>query len=135
MFENFFNYKKLGIYKLVILALILFLCKSTTFPKNFHYIISKNHNFRLQNSYNFCINTGTGYLIYLKEKFNIEIPPVIKNFNKSPYQYWVFNRKNSKIRDENKLIILNKDNKFKVDTNKYKIIDNYEGRCFFLEKI
>ena len=71
--NNNCNYKKLGIYKLVILALILFLCKSTTFPKNFHYIMSKNHNFRLQNSYNFCINTGTGYLIYLKQKFNIAI--------------------------------------------------------------
>ena len=113
------------------------LSKDEIYPYNFDKLCidHKNHNFRLQNSYNFCINTGTGYLIYLKEKFNIEIPPVIKNFNKSPYQYWVFNRKNSKIRDENKLIILNKDNNFKVDTNKYKIIDNYEGRCFFLEKI
>ena len=71
----------------------------------------------------------------LKEKFNIEKPPLIRNFNKAPPQYWVFNTINYKIRDENKLIILNKDNKFKVDISKYKIIDNYKGRCFFLKKI
>ena len=135
MLKKIFNFKKLDIYKLILLALILFLCKSTNFFNNFHNIVSKNHNFRLQNSYGFCHNTGTGYVIYLKEKFNIEKPPVIRNFNKAPPQYWVFNTINYKIRDENKLIILNKDYKFKVDLSKYKIIDNYKGRCFFLEKI
>ena len=133
--KKFLILKKLDIYKLILIVLILLLLKSTNFFKNFHYTVSKNHSFRLQNSYGFCNDTGTGYLIYLKEKFNIEKPPVIKNFNKSPPQYWVFNLKNSKIKDENKLIILNKDNKFKVDTSKYKIVDNYKGRCFFLEKI
>ena len=135
MLKNILNFKKLDIYKLILLALILFLCKSTNFFKNFHNIVSKNHNLRLQNSYDFCNTTGTGYIIYLKEKFNIEKPPEIRNFNKAPNQYWVFNTINYKIRDENKLIILNTDNKFKVDIRKYKIIDNYKGRCFFLEKI
>ena len=135
MFKNIFNFKKFDIYKFVLIVLILLLIKSTSFFKNFHYISSKNHTFRLQSSYDFCNTTGTGYLIYLKDKFNIERPPVIKNFNKSPHQYWVFNVKNSKIRDENKLIILNKESKFKLDISKYKIIDNYKDRCFFLEKI
>ncbi len=135
MFENIFNFKKIDIFKLILLVLILILCKSTSFFKNFHYTVSKNHNFRLQNTYDFCNTTGTGYLIYLKEKFNIERPPFIKNFNRSPNQYWVFKQKNYKIKDKNKLIILNKDKKLKINMSKYKIIDNYKGRCFFLEKI
>ena len=128
------NFKKFDIISFLLILLILLICKNTNFFKNFYNIVSKNHNLRLQNSYGFCHDTGTGYVIYLKEKFNIEKPPVIRNFNKAPPQYWVFNRINFKIRDENKLIILNKDNRFKVDIRKYKIIDNYKDRCFFLEK-
>ena len=46
-------------------------------------------------------------------------------------EYWIFLDVNAEITDDY-LIILNK--KDKLDISNYKILDNFNNKCFFLEK-
>ena len=91
----------------LIVILILLICKNTNFFKNLYDVTSKNHDSRQQGVYDFCEFFGTGYVFYIKNKYNLDTPPKIKNFERSPQQYWIFNKNFKKI-DKDKLIILNK---------------------------
>ena len=97
----------------LITILILLICKNTNFFKNLYEVTSKNHDIRQQGVYDFCEFFGTGYVYYIKNKFNLSTPPKIKNFERSPQQYWIFSKNYKKI-DEDKIIILNKKKKYKI---------------------
>ena len=76
---------------LLIFALLVILLKNTNFFENSYYIINKNYDLRLQqNAYDFCQNTGSGYVFKIKNKFKLKKIPQIKNYNTSPNQYWIF---------------------------------------------
>ena len=123
--------KKISTFLIVIL--ILLICKNTNFFKNLYDINSKNHDSRQQGVYDFCEIFGTGYVFYIKNKFNLNTSPKIKNFKRSPQQYWIFSKNYKKI-DEDKLIILNKRKNIKLKNNDFKILDNYRDRCFYMVK-
>ena len=60
---------------------------------------------------------------------------IIKNFHSAPSQRWIFGNVNEI--DKNKVIVLfNLDNngvsKFELDG--YKVLDNFNNNCLFLEK-
>ena len=98
----------------LIVILILLICKNTNFFKNLYDVtIQKIMIVDSILVYDFCELFGTGYIIYIKNKFNLNIPPKIKNFERSPQQYWIFNKNFKKI-DNNKLIILNKTKNTKI---------------------
>ena len=83
----------------------------------------------------FCEKTSNGYLFYIKNKYpekftKDEIPKIINNFNRKT-RYWIFYNVNAQISDNKKIILNNKND---IDFEKYKIIDEYENKCFFIEK-
>ena len=116
-----------------IAILILLICKNTNFFKNLYDVTSKNHDIRQQEMHDFCELFGTGYVFYIKNKFNLNTSPKIKNFERAPKQYWIFNKNYKKIDDE-KLIILNKTKNLKLKNTDFKILDNYRDRCLYMVK-
>ena len=121
---------------LLMFALLVILLKNTNFFENSYYIVNKNYDLRLQqNAYDFCQNTGSGYVFKIKNKFKLKKIPQIKNYNTSPNQYWIF--QNYKEFDDEKLIVLlnlSKNGLSQIDYSQYKILDNYKNNCLFLEK-
>ena len=113
--------------------LIFTICKNTNFFANLHHIVNKSHDNRQQKANDFCDHFGSGYVFYIKEKYQLEKTPIIKNYIKSPEQYWIFSN-SYKSFDEDKLIILNKNKSIKVNLNEYKILDDYNNRCLFMVK-
>tara|TARA_B100001057_G_scaffold474364_1_gene539829 strand:+ start:62 stop:451 length:390 start_codon:yes stop_codon:yes gene_type:complete len=125
--------KKINILFLLMVFLIFIICKNTNFFANLHHIANKSHDNRQQKANDFCNHFGSGYVFYIKEKFKLKNSPIIKNYKKTPEQYWIFS-KSYKSFDENKLIILNKNKSTKVNLNEYKILDDYNNRCLFMVK-
>lgn len=126
--KNFFTF-------LLIFVLVITLIKNTDFFKNSYFIVNKNYDLRLQNAYDFCEDTGSGYIFEIKNKFRLTKIPQIKNYGTTLNLNWIF--QNYKEFDNKKLILLfnlKKDGSPKINYNKYKILDNYKNDCLFLEK-
>jgi len=115
----------------LILVLILIIGKNTDFFKNFYNVGSKSYDQRQQDANNFCDLFGTGYVFYIKKKFNLKKSPVIKN--SAVEQYWIFSNA-YKILDKNKLIILNNKKKISNNFSEFKVVDNFQNRCLYLVK-
>ena len=115
---------------------MVILLKNTDFFKNSYYIVNKNYDLRLQqNAYDFCENSGTGFIFKIKNKYKLTKIPQIKNYNTSPKQDWIF-QNYSELNYKNLIVLFNLDQNgySKIDLNKYKIIENYKNDCLFLEK-
>ena len=125
--------KKINILFLLIVFLIFIICKNTNFFANLHHITNKSHDNRQQKANDFCNYFGSDYVFYIKEKFKLKNSPIIKNYSKTPEQYWIFSNSYKSL-DEDKLIILNKNKSTKVNLNEYKILDDYNNRCLFMVK-
>ncbi len=123
--------KKINLSYFLILILFFLIFKNTNFFKNTYNIIYKSHNIRQQNANDFCDIFGSGYIFYIKEKFKLKKSPRI--LNSVVKQHWIF-PDNYKIIDASKLIIINYGDKVKFDLKNYKIQDNFNNRCLFLEK-
>ena len=139
--HKIFDNKNIINYVLLILVFFVFLQEFKIF-KNVYYLINKNHNERASDAYEktffsgFCKGSSLGYLFYIKKKYSDKlikdkIPKIINNFN-GKKEYWAFLNINVEI-DDQLMIVLNNQNDFSLD--KYKIIDEYENKCFFVEKI
>jgi len=120
----------------LVLILFLILCKSTDTFRKSYYIVYENINKRQENAYDFCDYTGTGYIFYIKNKFKIKKIPIIKNNFTSRDLGWIFHNSINGT-DKSKIIVLNyTEEKLKeANFDKFKLIDNFRNRCFFLEKI
>ena len=131
---------------LILLFIILFFIQSLQTLRNIHSILNKNYHERMSQNYlnkfysGFCKKQSHGYLIYIKNNF-IEIfkdnkIPIIINYENRKIPEWIF-QKNNLIVDDNYLIILNK-NKNKniksINIEDYKVLDNYNNKCFLLKK-
>ena len=115
----------------LILVLILVIAKKTDFFKNLFNVSIKSHDQRQQEANNFCDLLGSGYVFYIKKKFNLKNSPIIKN--SAVEQYWIFSS-TYKILDENKIIVLN-NKKQKIKNFKgFKVLDNFQNRCLYLVK-
>lgn len=120
----------------LLLVFTLILQKNTDFFKNSYHIVNKNYNLRLQqNAYDFCEDSGSGFIFKIKDKFELKKIPQIENYHRSPNQNWIFENYNEF--NNQKLILLfnlNENGSSKFDYSQYKIIDNYKNDCLFLEK-
>ena len=131
---------------LILLFIILFFIQSLQTLRNIHSILNKNYHERMSQNYlnkfysGFCKKQSHGYLIYIKNNF-IEIfkdnkIPIIINYENRKIPEWIFQKTNL-IVDDNYLIILNK-NKNKnikyINIEDYKVLDNYDNKCFLLKK-
>ncbi len=122
--------------------------------KNLYYLIKKDYYERLTRSYDkmffsgFCSKESHGYIIFIKKNFSLNKAPKILNFDKSRRRIpnWIFHAENEswifsnniELIDPKNLIILNydqfddtKDDKLNLD--EFKILNNYQNRCFYLE--
>ena len=133
MEKKFLISKKYHISIYLIIFFILIICKNNNFFKNFYDLIYQDHNKRQQSAYGFCNQFGTGYVFYVKEKFDLKTAPLIKNYLKAPEQYWIF-KDSYKILDKDKLIVLNKKKDIQADFSEYKVLDNFNDSCLLLEK-
>ena len=136
--------KKININIFLLIAFFLILLNQTNFFKNTFFVFSKNYDLRFKNAYDadyfsgFCEKESHGYIIHIKEKYiNSQIPKIINLQDYRRLPYWIFNNENKNI-NENKIILLNYDanlnnSKNNIDFSNYKILDNFQNRCFFLE--
>ena len=96
----------------ILLRLVTFIIilVSKLYRSKHQYKVLKYHlapycDLRLQeNAYDFCHQTGSGYVLKIKEKFKLKGIPQIKNFHTSPNQYWIF--QNYSKFDKDKLSLL-----------------------------
>ena len=132
--KKYINYfKKFDVISFLLILLILLICKNTNFFKSFYGVNKNDHNTRQQAAYDFCSYFATGYIFYVKKKFNLNKSPIIKNYINTPQQYWIFSE-SYKLLDESRLIILNKEKKHKININNYKVLNNFNDRCLLLKK-
>ena len=133
--------KKLLIYS-VGLIIFLIICYQISFFKKVYFVITRDYEYRLNNTYEYCGHESVGYLIHLKKKFNINYKIPIINYGNSPNSCWYFN--DLKIKETKKIIFLNYtmgnenfnyelNDEYSHNLNDYNILDNYNN-CYLLEK-
>ena len=131
-------------FKLLFFIFIVIFFKSFNFFKNSYDLIYTNYDTRLQEkSYSHCLqpgnkyskDSGAGYIFKIKEKFKLKYIPKIINYHSVPDQRWIFHNLNTI--DENKIILLfNYDDlgSARMTLDNYKVLDNFQNNCYFLEK-
>jgi hypothetical protein len=140
MFKDLLMEKKnkfsINLYFFATLIILILFLKSIDFFKKFYLINYENHNLRQQQAYDFCENTGTGYIFYIKNKFNLEIMPDIKNFHRTANQNWIFHASKKQFNKDEKIILfyLDKNDQSKFNLSEYKILDNFKNDCLFVKK-
>ena len=145
--KNIVNFVNKNI-KILIIFFFLFVIfiQTTNLPYKIYYIVKLSYYERLAKNYEkifysgFCEKQSHGYLIHIITKFEHTFLPKVINFEKEKrVPYWLFQNINIPTldkTDDRKIILLNFDDNFKneIDFLKYKILDNYKNRCFFLER-
>ena len=123
----------------ILILLIVFFSLSIDVFRKSYFIVDLDHDSRQSKlAYDYCESTGTGYIFYIKKKFNLKKSPEIKNLGgtkPTTYQGWMFNT--AQVQDKNKLIILfnlDRNNKFRFDFNNYNVEDNYKNDCLYITK-
>ncbi len=119
---------------LLILILILILSKNLELFKKSYVVFNTNVIERQKAAYDYCENSGTGYIFYLREKFKINTLPLIKNNFSTADKSWIFGTYENTSYDKNKIILINY-NQSKLDKfkeMKFSVLDNYENKCFYL---
>jgi hypothetical protein len=122
--------------KIILIAFLLYLYQ---LPLNIYSIYLHNYNQRLLNNYGYCEKESYGYLEKINKNTN--------NKNIYSYNFGDFSRSSSvfffKLTnkfDDNKVAILNyysnnieNDKKIIDIFGKFKVLDNYQNRCFLIE--
>ena len=93
----------------IFLTLLFFFILIFSFdvPRKVFNIINLNYNQRLVKSYDFCGKRAVGFLIYIKDKYNLDNNVNIIKYNGVRNPYWIFfDRKKNKIKS-NYFIFLN----------------------------
>jgi len=110
-------------------------------PLNFYLILKNNYHSRLIQTYGFCEKESFGYVENINKKFNIKKNIKTFNFKDFPSESSVFFYNPKFFFDDNKIIILNYDQynnqikkTFYQNFKSYKILNNYQNKCFLLEK-
>lgn len=130
------NKFSINLYFFATLIILILFLKSIDFFKKFYLIYNDDHELRQQQAYDFCENSGTGYIFYIKKNFNLETIPDIKNFRRTPNQYWIFHASKKQFNKDEKIILFNLDNnnQSKFNLSDYKILNNFKNDCLFVKK-
>ena len=141
--KKYLKIKNSEIIILIFLLLLVFL-KTNKFFENSFKLLNTSYDLRLQQSaYSYCDNpghkysfgSGAGYIWKIKKKYNLQKIPIIKNFHSAPSQRWIFGNVNEI--DKSKVIVLfnlDNDGVSKFESDGYKVLDNFNNNCLFLEK-
>jgi hypothetical protein len=123
---------------IVLIISLLILLVKINFFNDISQILTVKYTKRISNVYGFCEREGTGYLNFIKEKFEVNkkidlINSLTKNNNNSG-KWAVYNTNFPENSKSDYLIVINyKELSSKIDLNQFKIIHNFED-CYFLEK-
>ena len=99
--------KKIDISIILIVIISLLIFQKFSFFKNVYLITKKNlYERQINVTYDFCSNNSSGYVFYIKNKFNLQKRPLIINYGVEPKQDWIFKKSNIKDLSEN-IILLN----------------------------
>ena len=126
--ENNFKIREL----LILLFLLILLVDKVDFFKKVYLVNNQNYENRIVNiAYDYCSETGTGYLFNLKKKFKFQSIPKIINSGNIPNQKWIFPKLN---KVDEKILVLISHDEDNFDLSKYEILDNYNNKCFLLKQ-
>jgi len=137
---NFAN-KNIFLFTIFFFLIVIFI-QNNKIAYSLYYIIKLDYDQRLAKNYEkifysgYCSKQSHGYLIYIKNNFQHDFIPKVKNFQEGKrVPGWIFENINLKTSDE-KIILLNYNGSFSdpVNFSDYEILDNYQNRCFFLKK-
>ena len=130
------NKFSINLYFFATLIILILFLKSIDFFKKIYSINYEDHELRQQQAYDFCENSGTGYIFYIKKNFNLKNMPDIKNFHRAPNQNWIFHASKKQFNKNEKIILFNldKNNQSKLNLSDYKILDNFKNDCLFVKK-
>jgi len=104
---------------IILLIFIIFFAIKINFFRNLSEVMSFSHNKRITKTYGYCGGESIGYLIYLKNKYNIFDNPKIINYEHTPGNDWAIVNTNKINKNSNKIILLNyPGNELKVFLNK-----------------
>jgi hypothetical protein len=94
---------------LLIIILLLFLGQYTNFFKNLRSIFIYDYQKRISFIYGFCDKNSLGFLLHVKNKYDLKEYPEIVNYKILPNSKWVFdiNGKNRSKKNSSYLILLN----------------------------
>lgn len=133
--------KKINLNILLLIGFFFILFNKLDFFKKTYVVSTTSYEKRFLKAYDadyfsgFCKKESHGYIYYIKKKFSINFSPKIINFEekKRKLPYWIFYKPYGDI-NEKELILLNYDPKIRFVFNDYNILDNYNGKCFYLKK-
>jgi hypothetical protein len=104
---------------ILLLIFIIFFTIKINFFRNLVEVISSPHNKRITQTYGHCGNESVGFLIYLKNKYNILDNPKIINYKHTAGNKWAIVNTNNINNHSNKIILLNHPgDEFKVSLSK-----------------
>ena len=138
--KNLFRKKKFTKNHIILIFLFVIFTLSIDLFRKSYFVMTLDHDSRQSKiAYDYCEGSGTGYIFYIKKKYNLNKPPKIINYGgteqSTTYQGWMFNMNH--VQDETKLIVLfnlDKNNQSRFDFNNYNIEDNHKNDCLYLTK-
>ena len=133
--------KKVDISILLIIGFFLILVSQLDILKKTYFVLSKNYDTRFQKAYEndhfsgYCKKESHGYIQFLKTEFKIKYPPKIINLEKKKRKlpHWIFYKKYNEI-NSNEVILLGYNENLEFDFESFKVLDNYNNKCFYLKK-
>ena len=112
--------KKTKILLYFCLSIIFLLIFHTTeFFRNSFFILRDNYEVRFHKNYEFCNESGLGFLNFIKNNFKVDENVQIKNFKIAPDSSWFFYKGNIKLKKSDQLILLNYQNENVLNFNKF----------------
>ena len=92
--KNYFNFA-------ILFLLVIFLSEKTNFTRSVYDILKMKYYERLVKRYDYCSKDGVGYIIDLKNKFDlVKINPKVVNFRSSPIPKWLFFNTSAEVSNE-----------------------------------
>jgi hypothetical protein len=92
---------------IILLIFIIFFAIKINFFRNLVEVMSFSYNKRITQTYGYCDGESIGYLIYLKNKYNIFDNPKVINYKHTPGNNWAIVNTNNINKNSNKIILLN----------------------------
>ena len=121
--------------KMLILFFFIIFSLKINFFKNTYFLLNQTYSQRLWKVYDFCEETGIGYVEFVKQNYKLSKVPKIISWVKRPDRYWLFNK--NKFETNDKIIVLlnnTTNNEIRFNLENYKILDNFKNDCFLVQK-
>lgn len=107
--------KNLEIKYILVIIFFALLIKFNFF-QNVFYVIKYDKDERLLRNSKFCKGDSQGFIVYLKNRYEFNTNPILKNNSIAPLSNWYYYDFQKNSAEENEYILLNYEEKQKLDT-------------------